>query len=302
MKTSKIGKGTSVWQYCVISGGAQIGADCNICAHVFIEDDVIIGDSVTIKSGVQLWDGIRISNNVFLGPNVTFANDKFPRSKQYPSVFMQTKVGDGASIGANATILPGITIGRGAMVGAGTVVTRDVPAFAVVVGNPGVVTRYVKPEPNTSLTHPTNFRQENREKTDLTVGNCSLSTLPSVKDARGILSFAELEKNIPFNPKRCFWITNVPDGGVRGQHAHKELHQYLICLKGSVTVALDDSKFRTEVKLDVTNVGLHIPPKVWATQYKYSSDSVLLVMASSEYDESDYLRDYEEFLIYMKKQ
>ena len=96
----------------------------------------MIGNRVTIKCGVQIWDGIRIEDNVFIGPNATFTNDLFPRSKVYPDQFTPTVIKEGASIGANATILAGITIGEKAMVGAGAVVTKDVPAFAVVVGNP----------------------------------------------------------------------------------------------------------------------------------------------------------------------
>lgn len=146
VQTHSIGEGTRIWQYCVILPNAKIGSNCNICAHVLIENDVVVGDDVTIKNGVQLWDGVRIGNGAFIGPNVTFTNDKFPRSKQYPHNFFQTIVGLGASIGANATILPGITIGAGAMIGAGSVVTRSVPPSAVVVGNPGRIVRYLSDE------------------------------------------------------------------------------------------------------------------------------------------------------------
>ena len=128
--------GTSIWQFSVVLPEAQIGNECNICSHCFIENDVIIGDRVTVKCGVQLWDGLRIENDVFIGPNVTFTNDMQPRSKQYPEVFYQTIIREGASIGANATILPGIEIGQGAMVGAGAVVTKSVAAGLTVVGNP----------------------------------------------------------------------------------------------------------------------------------------------------------------------
>ena len=141
VQSQAIGEGTRIWQFSVILAGAKIGTNCNICAQVFIENDVVIGDSVTIKNGVQLWDGLRIENNVFIGPNVTFTNDLFPRSKRYPAQFLQTIVKSGASIGANATILPGVTIGEGAMVGAGSVVTKDVPASAVVIGNPAKIVR-----------------------------------------------------------------------------------------------------------------------------------------------------------------
>lgn len=136
VQSTQIGENTNVWQFCVVLPNAVIGSNCNICSHCLIENDVLIGNNVTIKSGVQIWDGIEIQDNVFIGPNVTFTNDLKPRSKCYPEDFLKTKVCKGASIGANATILPGITIGEGAMVGAGSVVVKDVPANATVVGNP----------------------------------------------------------------------------------------------------------------------------------------------------------------------
>jgi UDP-2-acetamido-3-amino-2,3-dideoxy-glucuronate N-acetyltransferase len=143
VQSAHIGPNTRIWQFVVILPNARIGAECNICSHVLIENDVIIGDRVTVKSGVQLWDGLRIEDDVFIGPNVTFTNDPFPRSMQYPSAFVITTVKAGASIGGGATILPGITIGRGAMVGAGAVVTKSVPDNAVVVGNPARAVRYL---------------------------------------------------------------------------------------------------------------------------------------------------------------
>ncbi|WP_269633919.1 acyltransferase [Pelomonas sp. BJYL3] len=136
VQTSAIGPGTRVWQFCVILPGARIGADCNINAQVLIENDVVLGDRVTVKSGVQLWDGLRVADDVFIGPNATFTNDPTPRSKQYPASFQTTRIERGASIGANATILGGVTIGEGALIGAGSVVTRDVPAGELWVGNP----------------------------------------------------------------------------------------------------------------------------------------------------------------------
>lgn len=140
---SEIGRGTRVWQFAVVLKGAVIGQDCNVCAHTFIEHDVIVGDRVTIKSGVFLWAGMRIGNDVFIGPNATFTNDPFPRSKHYPQYFNGITVCDGASIGANATLLPGVVIGENAMVGAGAVVTQNVPDNAVVVGNPAAVVRFI---------------------------------------------------------------------------------------------------------------------------------------------------------------
>jgi UDP-2-acetamido-3-amino-2,3-dideoxy-glucuronate N-acetyltransferase len=144
VSSTDIGEGSRIWQFSVVLNGARIGNNCNICAHTLIEGDVVLGDNVTVKSGVYLWDGIRVGNNVFIGPNATFTNDKTPRSKQYPESFLVTEIKDGASIGANATVLPGLTIGINAMVGAGSVVTKSVPDYAVVMGNPAKIIRFLQ--------------------------------------------------------------------------------------------------------------------------------------------------------------
>ncbi|MCG3886789.1 N-acetyltransferase [Photobacterium leiognathi] len=144
VQSINIGSDTRIWQFSVVLKGAVIGNNCNVCAHTLIENDVVIGNNVTIKSGVYLWDGLRIEDYVFIGPCVAFTNDKAPRSKQYPKAFLTTTVKKGASIGANATILPGVTLGEYCMVGAGAVVTKDVPAYAVVVGNPATVVRFLE--------------------------------------------------------------------------------------------------------------------------------------------------------------
>ncbi len=145
VQSKKVGEKTRVWQFVVILENAVIGKDCNICSHCFIEDDVVVGDRVTIKSGVHLWNGTRIHDDAFIGPGVVFSNDKYPRSKRYPDSFSITIVERNASIGAGAVILPGLTIGTFAMVGAGAVVTRSVPPYAIVVGNPAKITGYMKP-------------------------------------------------------------------------------------------------------------------------------------------------------------
>lgn len=146
VETDQIGSGTRIWANAHILPGAIIGQDCNICDGVFIEGNSSIGNRVTIKCGVQVWSGVHLEDDVFVGPNATFTNDSFPRSKDHSKPILETRVCKGASIGANATILPGITIGRYAMVGAGAVVTKTVPPFAKVVGNPARIVGYINAE------------------------------------------------------------------------------------------------------------------------------------------------------------
>ena len=297
VQTKKIGENTRIWQYVVILPEATIGSDVNICANSLIENDVVIGDRVTIKSGVQIWDGLRIEDDVFVGPNVTFANDQFPRSKNPPQTFLSTVIQKGASIGANATILPGIIVGSAALVGAGSVVTRNIPANAIVVGNPATIVGYASSTDAAGLKAPS-ASVSNSGRVDVGVGDSSIYELPFIQDLRGNLSFAEFEKDLPFVAKRCFWVFDVPSKDVRGEHAHKECHQFLVCVAGSVTVMLDDGNKRVEVRLDTPSLGLHIPPGIWGVQYKYSSNAVLVVLASHTYNPDDYIRDYAKFLAY----
>lgn len=143
VQSTQIGTGTRIWQFAVVLKGAMIGSHCNINCHTFIENDVVLGDQVTVKAGVYIWDGLRIGNRVFIGPNVTFTNDRYPRSQQYPDTFQQTTIGDGASIGAAATILGGINVGAFSLVAAGALVTKSVPAYALVMGAPARVVGWV---------------------------------------------------------------------------------------------------------------------------------------------------------------
>lgn len=143
VETENVGQDTKIWAFAHILPGAQIGVNCNICDHTFIENDVVIGNNVTIKSGVYIWDGVRIADNVFIGPNVTFTNDLTPRSKQYPLVFEKTIIEEGASIGANTTIVAGNRIGKYSLVGAGSVVTKNIPDYTLWYGNPATMKGYI---------------------------------------------------------------------------------------------------------------------------------------------------------------
>jgi len=128
-----------------------------------------------------------------------------------------------------------------------------------------------------------------------------LYEMPHVMDLRGSLTFAEYDKSLPFIPRRYFLVFDVPSREVRGEHAHRECHQFLVCIKGSCSVVVDDGEKRTEVVLNRPTLGLHVPPMVWATEYKYSPDAVLMVLASEVYKSEDYIRDYDLFLKEVKK-
>ena len=124
----------------------------------------------------------------------------------------------------------------------------------------------------------------------------SLHELKAVSDPRGTLSAGEFDRDLPFVPRRYFLVYDVPGEHVRGEHAHRACHQFLLCVRGQIAVAAEDGRQREEIILDRPNLALHVPPMVWCAQYKYTPDAVLLVFASEHYDPADYIRDYGEFL------
>jgi acetyltransferase-like isoleucine patch superfamily enzyme len=309
-ETDLVGEGTRIWAFAHVLPAARLGRDCNICDNVFIENDVIVGDRVTIKNGVQLWDGIRVADDVFIGPNATFSNDRFPRSKAWQATVPRTHIAKGASIGANATILPGVVVGEHAMVGAGSVVTNDVPPFAMVTGNPARITGYVNGETRAPPLHPGPrldgsrpggsgpgglVPEGSRRATKLDSG-ATIHELHTAADLRGSLSVAEIGQDLPFEPRRVFMVYDVPGKLVRGERALRNCSMFLICVSGSMSLVLDDGRMRQEVVLDQPNIGVHVPPMLWTIQYKFSTDAVLLVLASEGYDPDDYIRDYETFV------
>lgn len=294
-ESTDIGEGTRIWAFAHVLPGARVGRDCNICDGVFIENDVVVGDRVTVKCGVQLWDGVRLHDDVFVGPNATFTNDPFPRSRQHPEAFAETLVESGASIGANATILPGLTIGSGAMVGAGAVVTRSVPPNAIVAGNPARIIGYTGGQQLAGGERGPAPAEPSAD-VESRVPGVRLVQLRHFADMRGALVVNEFERDLPFTPRRQFLVHSVPSQETRGEHAHRRCHQFLVCVHGSVRALADDGQHRQEFVLDSPRVGLHMPPMIWGTQYRYSRDAVLMVLASEPYDEHDYIRHYDDFL------
>jgi acetyltransferase-like isoleucine patch superfamily enzyme len=141
-----IGAGTRVWAFVHVLPGARVGAECNLCDGVYVENEVSIGNSCTIKNGVAIYNGVELEDEVFVGPNAVFTNDLIPRAGRFKGSaanFLPTRVRLGASIGANATIVCGTEIGSYALVGAGAVVTRNVPPYCIVVGNPARLVGHV---------------------------------------------------------------------------------------------------------------------------------------------------------------
>ena len=137
---------------------------------------------------------------------------------------------------------------------------------------------------------------EHRLLDGCTIAAVRLQELPVIQDSRGSLSFAQYKENLPFLPKRFFLVFKVGEGQTRGGHAHKRVQQLLVCVNGSCLVSLDDGKTRDEVWLDKPELTLYLPPKIWATQSQFSSDAVLVVLASDIYDPDEYIKDRDEFL------
>ena len=137
VEDAEIGEGTNIWHFVHVRKGAKIGKKCNIGKGVYIDVNVVIGDNCKIQNFATLYDGVTVGNDVFIGPHVCFTNDSYPRALLWDeNRLVKTMINDGASIGANSTILAGITIGRYALIGAGSVVTKDVPDYGLIFGNP----------------------------------------------------------------------------------------------------------------------------------------------------------------------
>ncbi len=245
----------------------EAGKDCYISPMAEIEEGVVIGsrtvidgNSITIKSNTRIETGCIISGSV--------------------------------------------TIGLNALVRAGSVVLHDVPANAIVQGNPAQVVGYRQDSRSGDTSEPrlidVNHYENNNGRpalVSLGVGNCSLHLMRRLSDTRGSLSVGEVQRELPFPPERYFAVYDVPSVELRGEHAHKQCEQFLLCLHGSCRILLDDGTNRCEVILDRPDVGVYMPSMIWGTQYRYTRDAVLFVFASQVYDPGDYIRDYDEFKI-----
>lgn len=246
-----------------------------------------IAPTANIHPSAYVGQGVVVEAEARIGPNASVLGFADALLREKTAATIREK----AVIGANAVVASGVTVGARAVVGAGSVVTHDVPPRAIVVGNPARIVDYVEtrhaegalPASSTGVA-PT------------AVSGVVLHHLKYVHDLRGDLSVGEFGEEIPFLPKRYFLVFDVPSAKTRGEHAHRRCEQFLICVKGSCAVVADDGTSREEFDLNGPNLGLYLPPMTWGIQYKYSADAVLMVFASHEYDATDYIRDYHEFI------
>ncbi len=291
-EAQSVGSGSVIEAFARVARGVVIGEGCSIASGAVIGAGAQLADRVVIGAGSWIAPAAVIEADVSLGPNVTLAGGRAtPASEQAAAIVVRA----GATIEAGSTLVGGITVGRGSIVEAGSMVARSVPPYAVVAGNPAEIRRNLDTE-GSLLSVPIS----KAEPGDLMVGvrSAKLSRFAEFSDLRGSLTAGDIpSEHVPFEVRRWFVVYDVPTRELRGEHAHRRCHQFLICVAGTVAVALDDGEHRTEVVLDSPALGVHVPPMVWSSQLWYESSSVLLVLTSDPYDPDDYIREYERFLV-----
>ncbi|MFZ1110085.1 MAG: WxcM-like domain-containing protein [Rhodomicrobium sp.] len=256
----------------LIHPAAQIDATASIGLGVILPANVAVEPHAEVEAGV-----------VFAGGDRTIVRSH-------------------CRIGAGAVVGPDVELGRGCEIRAGSAVLKSVPPNAVVEGNPAVIVGYTHGELRARSNDLKGSVPPGRRSIEpLGVGDAKLYRFKRINDLRGSLTAVEMEKELPFLPRRYFVVFDVPSSELRGEHAHKQCHQFLVALHGSCRVLLDDGSARAEVTLDSQDVAVYMPPMIWGTQYRYTRDAVLLVFASHPYDAKDYIRTYDEFLGAIRK-
>lgn len=295
-ESSLIGEGAIIGAFSHIAPGAVLGRNVNIGEHVLVEGGVVLGDGVVVLHGAKLSGDLVVENNVVIGPNVTLPAHQRIKNGTIDVALRRTLIQEGASIGGGAIILAGVTIGREAIVNSGALVELNAPTGAIVKGSPARVTGYIDNYPPARKNlHVGHGHVSAPKSQDLQQNAAHTVSLTSAIDMRGSLVALEFFRDIPFTPRRLFFVFGVPTRDVRGEHAHRECSQFLVCVNGSVRAVTDDGTDRVNYQLDRPDVGLYMPPMTWGTQYAYSDDAVLIVLASHEYDAADYIRSYSAF-------
>lgn len=259
-----------------IAPSAIIGVD------VQIGDNVDIGEGAIVLGPCSIGDRCVIAAGCILDPGVGPDGSR---------LVLEADV----QLRAGATIVGRVAVARGATVQPGTMVQRAIPPHAIVAGNPAQITGYAL-SGTVAANAQAPVAQYAAGDTPSRVRGVTLHRLPRILDLRGNLSVGEFGRAIPFIPKRYFMVFDVPNAEIRGEHAHRTCQQFLLCAHGSCHVVADDGEHREEFTLDDPAVGLYLPPMTWGIQYKYSPDAVLVAFASEYYDNSDYIRDYADFL------
>jgi hypothetical protein len=248
-----------------VCGGASIGGES------VVEGLTIVPPNVHIREGACIGRGV---------------NFVAPVSEARPTIIFQ-----GATIGGGAIIGAGVSIGVKAVIASGSLVQRSIPALAIVEGSPARIVGYLGANPaDAVLAAPVGG-----PVSSLSVRGVHVCRMPRIEDIRGNLTVGEFERSVPFPVRRYFIVFDVPSMETRGEHAHRECHQFLICVRGSLALLVDDGVRRQELLLNRPEIGIHLEPMVWGVQYKYSADAMLLVFASHYYDGADYIREYEQF-------
>jgi acetyltransferase-like isoleucine patch superfamily enzyme len=289
-----LGSGSRVLAYVRVAPGVAIGRNCVVHDHAVLIGEVTLEDDVAVHTGAQLLGRIRVEQGVTVGAGAVVGWESRSGEEVDPAA-NEIVVHRFASIGPNVTVSPGVAIGRQAVVQPGSVVTQNVPANAVVSGNPATIVSYVDSGEEAAAQEVAVPSSVAAAITETRVRGVTVHRLAYASDLRGSLTATEFS-DLPFAPRRLFTVYDVPSESVRGSHAHRTCSQFLVCTLGAVSCLVDDGSAREEIRLASPDVGVHIPPMIWGTQWKYSRDAVLLVLASHRYDPADYIRDYEEFL------
>lgn len=251
-------------------------AHSRIHPRACIDDGVQLPDDLVVQAGTYVPAGVVLGAGCRIGPNVAFVDGA------------STVVDRGVHIGANATLHAGLTIGAGAVVRPGAVVTRSVPPRAIVEGHPAVVVGQVDEGPGPLPAPPGGGCEA------LSVRGVTLHRFPVAADDGSQLVGGEFRRQIPFEPQRYAVVTDVPGSEPCG-HAQRSSHQFLLCLRGSCVVVVDDGRRRAEVVLDTPQCGLHLPPLTWSQRTALGAEALLMVFASQPDDDADEIRDHDAF-------
>ena len=298
-ETDQIGNGTRVDAFATLAEGSMLGSDVVIARGATVLRAAEIGDRVRVDVGAVVGEGVHIQSDVVVGPRAILSDPTASANERANHVPGRIVIGQDARIGSNAMVFPGVHISRNARVCAGAVVTRSVPANAIVSGNPANISGYVRFANHLADAASNQSVAETSKWPELqpsVVAGVSVHRSPLHRDMRGSLVANEFSKDIPFEPKRTFLVYDVPTGQVRGEHAHRECHQFISCIHGACSLVAEDGKARKEFRLDDPTIGVHIPPMVWSSQHRHTPNAVLLVHASHGYDPDDYIHDYKAFL------